>query len=168
MIMTWHFPSTDGGDDDGINDAGVEQFNGNKERTIARECIQNSLDARVDYTQPVKVVFEGYYVDNFTIPGYDELTKKIKKAKEYSYGDEKAERFYNEAISCLEKQKIYILKISDYNTTGLTGGDTKEDAGGWYHLVRSNGSSYKTIDGGGSFGIGKSAPFVASLLRTVF
>lgn len=166
--MTWHFPSTDGGDDDGINDAGVEQFNGNKERTIARECIQNSLDARVDYTKPVKVVFDGYYIDNRAIPNYEELSEKIKRAKDYAFGDEKAERFYTEAISCLEGQKVYVLRVSDYNTTGLTGGDTKEDAGGWYHLVRSNGSSYKTIDGGGSFGIGKSAPFVASLIRTVF
>ena len=168
MNMVWHFPSTDGGDDDGINDAGVEQFNGNKERTVARECIQNSLDARVDYSKPVRVEFNGYCIDNIAIPGYEELLDIVKKAKKYAYDDEKAEKFYEEAIACLDNPKVYILKISDYNTSGLTGGDTKEDAGGWYHLVRSNGSSYKTINGGGSFGIGKSAPFVASSIRTVF
>lgn len=169
MNKVWHFPITDGGDDDGINDAGVEQFNGNKERSVTRECIQNSLDARKDYTKPVRVEFSVFQIDNYAVPGYEELTKIVQKAKDYSRGDETAEAFYNKATSCLSAQKINVLKISDYNTSGLAGGDSKKDnPGGWYALVRSNGSSYKSIDSGGSFGIGKSAPFVASAIRTVF
>ena len=169
MNKVWHFPITDGGDDDGINDAGVEQFNGNKERSVTRECIQNSLDARKDYTKPVRVEFSVFQIDNYAVPGYEELTKIVQKAKDYSRGDETAEAFYDKATSCLSAQKINVLKISDYNTSGLTGGDSKKDnPGGWYALVRSNGSSYKSIDSGGSFGIGKSAPFVASAIRTVF
>ena len=156
MNLVWHFPITDGGDDDGINDAGVEQFNGNKERSIARECIQNSLDARKDYAKPVRVEFNAFQIDKYTIPGYEQLAEIVQKAKEYSKGDEMAEAFYNKAISCLKAQKINVLKISDYNTIGLSGGDSKKDnPGGWYALVRSNGSSYKAIDSGGSFGIGK-------------
>lgn len=169
MNKIWHFPITDGGDDDGINDAGVEQFNGNKERSIARECIQNSLDARKDYTKPVRVEFSAFQIDKNAIPGHEDLYKIIQKAKEYSQGDETAEAFYDKATSCFNTQKINVLKISDYNTVGLSGGDSKKDnPGGWYALARSNGSSYKAIDSGGSFGIGKSAPFVASAIRTVF
>ena len=59
-----------------------------------------------------------------------------------------------------------VLSIRDYNTTGLTG--TDEDRGSnWYSMIRSVGSSQKANDAGGSFGIGKNAPFAASALRTV-
>src|SRR6185437_12894073 len=42
----WFFASNDGGEDKGLNDAGVVTFKGNIYRYLAREIIQNSLDAR--------------------------------------------------------------------------------------------------------------------------
>jgi hypothetical protein len=70
-------------------------------------------------------------------------------------------------MEILQSDKVSILKISDYNTKGLTGGDNEQE-GGWYKLVRAMGVNSKTGDGGGSFGIGKGAMFAASSLRTVF
>src|SRR5205823_1637122 len=58
------------------------------------------------------------------------------------------------------------LRIGDYNTTGVLGSDT-ERSKNWYNLIRCAGSSSKGGGEGGSFGIGKNAPFAASLLRTV-
>lgn len=168
MSLLWHFPSTDGGDDDGINDAGLEQFEGNREKTVARECIQNSLDARDNNSEPVRVEFDVFSIDSYLIPGAQDLGLAMEKAKEYAAGHAKVEKMYDEALESLRKPKMQVLRVGDYNTTGLTGGDTRENAGGWYYLVRSNGSSSKTADGGGSFGIGKSAPFAASSIRTVF
>ncbi len=77
MSMIWHFPSTDGGPDEGINDSGVWQFEGNRESSVARECIQNSLDARVDENKPVRVVFSKIAVDNYQIPFIDGLNSII-------------------------------------------------------------------------------------------
>ncbi len=70
-------------------------------------------------------------------------------------------KFYEDAITCLGQSKVDVLRISDYNTTGL-------DEDRWYHLVCSTGSSPSRSGSGGSFGIGKSAPFAASAIRTVF
>lgn len=161
MSMIWHFPSTDGGPDEGINDSGVWQFEGNRESSVARECIQNSLDARVDENKPVRVVFSKIAVDNYQIPFIDGLNSIIKKARDYASGQEKAMKFYEDAITCLGQSKVDVLRISDYNTTGL-------DEDRWYHLVCSTGSSPSRSGSGGSFGIGKSAPFAASAIRTVF
>ncbi len=161
MNMIWHFPSTDGGPDEGINDSGVWQFEGNRESSVARECIQNSLDARVDDNKPVRVVFSKITVNNYQIPFINGLSSIIEKAKDYASSQEKAMKFYEDAISCLKQSKVDVLKISDYNTTGL-------DEDRWYHLVCSTGSSPSRSGSGGSFGIGKSAPFAASTIRTVF
>ena len=168
MSMIWHFPSVDGGDDEGVNDSGVWQFEGNRESSVTRECIQNSLDAHLDKTKPVTVRFSSFAIDRYSIPMVDELSDVINKAKAYNANEEKANEFCEEAIKCINSQKIRVLKISDYNTTGLDGGDTKETAGRWYHLVWSTGSSPNRAGSGGSFGIGKSAPFAASAIRTVF
>lgn len=168
MSMIWHFPSVDGGDDEGVNESGIWQFPGNPESSVTRECIQNSLDAHVDKTKPVTVRFSSFTIDRFSIPLVDDLEAVIDKAKAFSINEEKANKFYDEAIKCINSPKIRVLKISDYNTTGLDGGDTKETAGRWYHLVWSTGSSPNRAGSGGSFGIGKSAPFAASAIRTVF
>lgn len=63
--------------------------------------------------------------------------------------------------------QIPVLRISDFNTTGLTGSD-KEYNTPWQNLVKASGVSDKDGASGGSFGIGKSAPFACSDLRTVF
>src|SRR5690606_13417741 len=53
------------------------------------------------------------------------------------------------------------------NATGLSGEDSERDSA-WFNLVKSVGSTTKDDDQGGSFGIGKGAPFAASTLRTCF
>lgn len=53
--MKWFFAKNEGGRDSGFHDAGVETFKGNFDRYLARELIQNSLDARSDAKKPVQV-----------------------------------------------------------------------------------------------------------------
>ena len=50
----------------------------------------------------------------------------------------------------------------------MKGSDTCEKGTNWSRLVKENGSSNKGQSSGGSFGIGKSATFACSDLRTVF
>lgn len=61
---------------------------------------------------------------------------------------------------------IKTLTVRDFNTEGLKGGDYED--GSWHRLVRAIGSNDPSGVGGGSYGLGKGAPFAASGIRTVF
>lgn len=163
----WHFPSTDGGDEDGINDPLRETFEGDHERFVARESIQNSLDARKDDTNPVLVRFERINMPVAQVPGLSELRDMLQKAKDYSSNQDKSLSFYSAALALLGRATVPVLKISDFNTIGLNGSDD-DTGGGWYKLTRGVGVNSMAGVGGGSFGIGKGAPFAASELRAVF
>jgi hypothetical protein len=71
--MKWFFARNDGGQDGGFHNPGVETFKGNIDRYLARELIQNSLDARLDSQQPVRVEFEVLEVPRNAIPDMDRL-----------------------------------------------------------------------------------------------
>jgi hypothetical protein len=163
--MKWCFPSNNGGQEHGFHDPGVETFKGNFDRYLARESIQNSIDAAS--SNPVVVEFSMFWVSGKEIPGSSALASRFKACGDYYADDAKATRFFTEAQSLMEQKKVRVLKISDYSTTGVAGEDD-ERKGNWYNLVRCSGSSFKAGGEGGSFGIGKNAPFAASALRTVF
>lgn len=165
--LSWYFPTTGNGDEDGISDPLRETFEGDHERYVARESIQNSLDARNNYDQPVKVRFERLNLPVEQIPGIEELRDVLERALDYYREQDKAAAFYNEALSFLNQPTIPVLKVSDFNTIGLSGSDQDKE-GGWYKLIRASGVNTMHGVGGGSFGIGKGAPFAASALRTVF
>lgn len=165
--LKWHFPSTDYGDKDSINDPLRSTFEGRHEYYIAREAIQNSLDAKRPEEKSVHVTFERFTTHKREVPGLTELTSVIQAAKEFSVNEERSEQEYGTALKVLAQDTINILKISDYNTSGLTGDDDSQ-SGGWYKLLATTGANSMSGDGGGSFGIGKGAPFAASFLRTVY
>lgn len=165
--LRWDFPSTGMGEEDGLNDPLQKYFEGDHERFVAREAIQNTIDARSDDGKPVVISFEWQNIPSELVPGRHELLDILNRAREYSEGQEGSEEFYTRAIKILNANKISVLKISDSNTTGLNGSDT-DTQGSWYRLIRSAGASSIKGAGGGSYGIGKGAPFAASGLRTVF
>ena len=53
----WRFPPTNGGRVDRFNDPGIAHFDGNPLVSLARETIQNSLDASAG-PDPVEMSFE--------------------------------------------------------------------------------------------------------------
>jgi hypothetical protein len=164
--LNWIFAKNDGGRDSGLHDAGVETFKGNFDRYLAREMIQNSLDARHDPNNPVHVKFEVLDLNRSDVPDMDGLKATLTRCAEYWTHDKKAKDFFQRAEALSGKEKIKALAVRDYNTTGVLGSDT-ERSKNWYNLIRCAGSSSKGGGEGGSFGIGKNAPFAASLLRTV-
>jgi hypothetical protein len=164
--LNWTFAKNDGGRDSGLHDAGVETFKGNFDRYLAREMIQNSLDARHDPNSPVLVKFELLLLSRDEIPDMDGLKATLARCAEYWSHDKKAKEFFRRAETISKQDKVTALRIGDYNTTGVLGSDT-ERSKNWYNLIRCAGSSSKGGGEGGSFGIGKNAPFAASLLRTV-
>ncbi|VTT98818.1 Uncharacterized protein (Fragment) OS=Lysinibacillus fusiformis ZB2 GN=C518_4451 PE=4 SV=1 [Gemmataceae bacterium] len=163
----WTFAPNGNGEEHGFHNPGVETFKDNLERYLAREAIQNSIDARLDLDNPVEVTFELLDVARSEIPAMDELADALKRCSSYWAKDAKAKAFFDRAHKLAQAKVVSCLRIGDANTTGVPGGDAERELG-WYNLVRSSGSSAKAAGAGGSFGLGKHAPFAASRLLTVF
>lgn len=163
----WSFPENNGGEERGLNNAGIETFSGRKMESLAREIIQNSLDAREDNNKPVKVSFDLIQTSKTDIPQIRDYELIFSRCHDYWEKNEKANAFFSTALQMLQQEHIPMLKISDYNTSGLTGAQL--DRGGHFHsLIKSEGVSNKQGGKGGSFGIGKNAPFATSAFRTVY
>ena len=172
MANKWVFPSAAGGEFTGFNDAGIETFAGSPVTSLAREIIQNSLDARPDgSTAPVQVYLDRLDLKKSEIPDLSTFKEEITSACEQAklLGEEETEAFFTRAIKLLDSRKktIPVLRIADSNTTGMIG---PCKVGKPYHAyVKARGQSVKTTDqAGGSFGIGKHAPFALSELRCLF
>lgn len=166
------FPINDGGQLDGINHAGMETFRAEKEKATAKETIQNDLDAHcADSGEPVKVIINLEYLTKKGFPGYKEHIKTLNLCEEsitnIHGNNEKTRKFIEKAKKVFNKDYIPFLVISDYNTTGLIGADS-ENGGVFCKLTKGAGSSNKTGQAGGSYGIGKNAPFILSDIRSVF
>lgn len=166
-MIEWRFPSNDHGENKGINDSGVATFRGTPLKSLAREICQNSLDAARAKT--VRVDFNVFSIPTETVPGMPALKDVFNRCLEF-WGMQKAittKDFYTNAIEVAKKDVCSILRISDYNTTGLTG-TTGEINTNWTNLTKSSGASDKKGTAGGSYGIGKYAPFACSDFSTVF
>jgi len=167
-MIKWNFPPNNFGQVLGFNDTGVVTFQGEPIKSLAREICQNSLDAKLS-DEPVIVEFSTFKIPAEELPGRDELLNAHEACAEFlkDYNDQKPRNFFKNAARALNSNSIELLRISDYNTTGLLGSD-KELNTDWTNLIKSAGSSDKSGVSGGSFGIGKFAPFASSKLRTVF
>ncbi len=165
--LKWTFPSNALGEDSGFHDPGVETFKGNFYRHLAREAIQNSLDAKApSVRQPVLVKFQVVQVSPDDLPDFSSLRKVYRRCRDYWSTDSKARDFFDSAYRIAGRSSIRALRVSDFNATGVLG-DDEDRAKNWYSLIRCSGSSSKYGGEGGSYGIGKNAPFAASNLRTV-
>ena len=167
----WFFPSTDHGAIEGFNNPGLAMFKGEPIRAMAREICQNSLDAKKSSSEPVRLEFERYFKRVDELPGLMQLKEILLKCKEFwkNNPDERAKNFINDALRTLSNDKIWVLRISDYNTTGLKGAFSNEVFTPWKGLVQGDGINIKHDDvAAGCFGIGKAAPFAVSDLQTVF
>ncbi len=159
--MKWYFPPTGGGVSYGVNDSSQEHFRANAWENTIREIIQNSLDAFNEHNNNPVVV----KISEITIPareiGAEDLAGHVSKALERITQDNTIGKEYKNALKTLKQDAIKVLAITDTNTTGLV--DDKWDA-----LVYDEGVTSKNISAsGGSFGIGKSAPYLVSSIKTV-
>jgi hypothetical protein len=168
-MQKWNFPSNNYGQILGIADSGIETFKGTPIKSLAREICQNSLDAALDNNEPTRIEFKAFEIDPRQIPDYTNLEDALKRALDFwsQQQSDKAKTFFKKALEVIHKPAITCLRISDFNTSGLVG-SREEYNSPWCNLTKSSGASDKSGSNGGSFGIGKFAPYACSALRTVF
>ena len=169
----WIFSDLGAADKVGVNEAGIGIFKKQPYKGLTKEILQNITDAKnpnLSENDPVRAKFELIYVDRDDIPDVNRLNEVIHKCYEYySDGDdgEKLKKIQDAADKYLEiKGKVPVLKISDYNTTGLSG-VTEEKGSNWTGLVRERSATNKSNGSSGAFGVGKFAPYNFSSFRTV-
>ncbi|WP_147306705.1 MULTISPECIES: hypothetical protein [unclassified Wenzhouxiangella] len=162
----WLHPEDNADQWDGFNDSGIETFSGSPITHLAREIIQNSIDAKTK--DPVEVHFKLEKRSISIIPDLDQFKKTFAACSENASDEgKKAQVFFDNAIKLLNEDKISVLEISDFNTNGVEG--PCENGKPFYALLKARGQSKKgSVTAAGSFGIGKFAPYAVSNLRTVF
>lgn len=170
MNNKWRFPASNFGKTKGISTGDSETFKKSPFNAFAREVLQNSIDARFSDEEPTIVEFCTFDLMTNKIPGCEDLKAAIKRCIAYwetktDYTDK-----YNSMLKVLEQDKIKCLRVSDYNTTGLVGVNSKEQAHNKFlALTKGTGISEKTdAMAGGSKGVGKNTIFLMSSIQTAF
>jgi hypothetical protein len=171
--IDWRFPPLDGGTKQGFNNNDIEAFKGELViDNLAREICQNSLDARNDEAAgPVKVAFELKTIRTSDYPLFSRYSRYIQACRKYyeSNMGHQLKHFLDDAELMLGQDEMPILVASDHNTYGLKGSRSLDIEDPWEALTSADGISAGKDEGsGGSYGIGKNAPFACSAMRTVF
>jgi len=163
------FLPNNGGEAEGLSDAGIETFRENPFAAVARETGQNSRDARDDAAKPVVLKYDVITLASDAFPSIEEYREAVDLCltKSEMASREKESGFFRNAASALKADELQILRIADFNTKGLRG--PCEEGKPFHTLAKTDGMSVKEdVSSGGSFGIGKNATFALSDIQTVF
>lgn len=163
------FLRNDGGDAEGLGDAGIETFRDKPFAAVAREASQNSRDARLDESAPVVMTFDQISVPAEEFPSIESFRDAIARCmvEAEKLGNEKDIGFFRHAKKVIGAAEIRIMRVADFNTKGVPGPCIKGKP--FHTLAKADGVSIKPdINSGGSFGIGKSAASALSDIQTAF
>ena len=137
------------------------------EYVLAREAIQNSVDARVEPTSKVLVQFRGRSFRGAA-------KKRFVEAARLTDIEPRREVLELSEPNCLQSlttsSPLSVLFVEDYNTQGLTGAP-HDNGSHFYRLLLSLGDRSKareTKGSGGSYGFGKSVYSSSSSIQTIF
>lgn len=162
---SWIFADLGGGMASGPNAGPTVEFRGNPSYYIAREALQNIMDAKIpDLQEPVRAEFNVSSIRAGLIPGSEYLEKVFLACAKYlsEKGSHDTASDYRKAAKKIrDNESIKFLRISDYNTVGMTDEN-------WFRFAESVGFSNKESGSGGSFGLGKGAYYVSSGFLTLF
>ncbi|MGD6745233.1 helix-turn-helix transcriptional regulator [Streptomyces sp. BH106] len=171
LPVTWyHRPQhTDGGRE--LGNAAAFAFDPDVE-VLARETCQNSLDERLSGSgRPVQVRYTlheltGEHMHRFLEAAqWDELLPHYEAVADQ---DQKVGRVVAAGLRDMrERQRLVLLRVDDYNASGLTGDDY--DDGRFAAVVRRQLDSRKEAGStaGGSYGLGKATIWGTSRLGLV-
>ncbi|MFF3301343.1 helix-turn-helix transcriptional regulator [Streptomyces sp. NPDC002908] len=172
LPVTWyHRPGYQDGGRDGGN-AAAFAFDADVQ-VLARETCQNSLDERlVENGRPVRVRYTIHELTGEKLEAFraavlwDELHPHYSAVSE-SAADQKVGRVVDAGVrDMFEKGRLILLRVDDYNASGLTGDDYGD--GKFAAVVRRQLESLKSGRGaGGSYGLGKATLWATSALGMV-
>ena len=154
----------------GPNDAIIQSFNKDFYESLVRESIQNSLDAVLEKSEPVKVAysFDKVSIDDF--PELFRLKEHIQGCLDTHSDTQRARELYEPMLRYLPTSihsSLDLIMVSDSNTTGMKY-NPHDPKNAFSAFTKSVGlSQKKTADSGGSFGFGKAAYFQMSPLRAI-
>lgn len=172
--MKLQMPKTEAPGNAGLNNAGIETYRNDPMISLTKEEEQNSTDGsrknEDGKSMRVEIEFHDFELPTSELPDIGSLRTVFEAERNY-WGsilqkDLRTLSFFDNGIKLLNNDTVRVLRISDKNTTGLTGID--KESSPWSNLVINVGVSDKPSSAGGSFGIGKNAAFACSQLRLVF
>jgi len=152
MKPDYEFEPLGGSPRDGYNDPLKTMFGKKLQDNLAREAIQNSLDAVLDEKMPVTVKFNLQTWTKKEIPEVEKLSKILKACSK----DETSGAHFKNSEKTINSNNIPVLIISDFNTTGLTG-ENENIKGKFYNFFKCVGGNNKQSGDAGSYGYGKAA-----------
>ncbi|MGB0582088.1 MAG: hypothetical protein ACPGVU_20530 [Limisphaerales bacterium] len=164
----FHFEEQGLSGEEGPIDPSQQYFEGSHaDHAVVRETGQNTLDNPAkDASGPIRMVFELRTMETAEIPDIENLRTHFDAAAEQA----KRQQGHNRMVSAAKLAKeetLSVLRISDYNTTGLGGSESVESPNSpLSRLTRGKGGS-SDDERGGSFGIGSAVGPMASDLCTV-
>ena len=114
-----------------------------------------------------------FSMENLSINSFPDL-KNFKEHINGTYSinnlPDTCKSFCENALKTLSRDSIKMMKISDFNTSGVLGSNDLDNIKSqWRALIYDEGNSQKdSKQAAGSFGLGKNAPFALSGINTVF
>jgi len=166
----WKFQVNESGLTDGWNDTGVQTFRSNILKNLAREIIQNSVDAQASKSSPAEVEFTLAELDKDMLPDMEDLNNQIESIAKHDAKNEgeSHKKEIDEALKCIKRSKFKVLLISDKNTTGMPHQGVSDTSSAFFRYMKATGSSGGDQSRAGSHGLGKAAPLATTPLRTIF
>jgi hypothetical protein len=166
----WKFQVNESGITDGWNDNGIQTFRSNILKNLAREIIQNSVDAQASLASPAEIEFTLTELDKDLLPDIDQLKTYIQNISKHDAKNEgeSHKKEIAEALKCIESSKFKVLLISDKNTTGMPHQGVSDTSSSFFRYMKATGSSGGDQSRAGSHGLGKAAPLATTPLRTIF
>ncbi|MFH9570029.1 helix-turn-helix domain-containing protein [Streptomyces sp. NPDC017454] len=172
LPVTWyHRPGyPDGGRD--LGNAAAFAFDADVQ-VLARETCQNSLDERLtENGRPVRVRYTLHELTGEHLEAFREAILWNELFPHYSAvselaGTQKVGRVVDAGVRDMyEKGRLILLRVDDYNASGLTGDDYED--GKFAAVVRRQLESLKSgTAAGGSYGLGKATLWATSALGLV-
>lgn len=136
---------------------------------LAREATQNSLDERYDHARPVRVRYILHEISGERVHRFLEALRWDLLEPHYQAASDSTKKIGRVLANGLREMRdgenLLLLRIDDYNASGLTGPDYGD--GRFARVVRRQLDSGKTGAAGGSYGIGKTTLWATSQLGLV-
>ncbi|WP_162834821.1 sigma-70 family RNA polymerase sigma factor [Amycolatopsis circi] len=168
-VRWYHRPGHDDGGRE-FGNAAAFAFEADLE-VLAREATQNSLDERDRRNdRPVRVRYTLHELTGEALAGFCDAIRWNDLRPHYTAAaaqDQKVGRVISSGLrEMIERDRLVLLRIDDYNANGLTGDDYED--GRFAAVVRRQLDSHKSdVSAGGSYGLGKATLWATSRLGLV-